>query len=371
MSHDHDYHDHAHQHAPETHDASSQALAEALRSSFAIVKIVMVLLVLAFFASGFFQVGPQEKAVILRFGKPVGEGQTALLNAGLHWSFPYPIDDVVKIPITEVQHVKSTTGWWFTTPEAELTGEDLNAGGPLNPAVDGYVFTADKNIVHVRATLSYKIDDPIRAVFGFSGDTNTAFNLAGVSNAVQAALDNALLYTAARFNVDDILTRDQQGFKDAVLQRVSDLTDQERLGISIYPGQCEVESKAPRQLQSVFDQVTTARENRIKAIQDAQSYTNKVLNEAVSTADAMTNEAATASANYVKYAQADAKQFSDLLPRYQANPELFVQFYLTKTISQVLTNTEKWVEPTSDNGKSTELRLELNREPPEPKAAGN
>ena len=101
--------------------------------------------------------------------------------------------------------------------------------------VDGYVFTADKNIVHVRATLSYKIDDPIRAVFGFSGDTNTAFNLAGVSNAVQAALDNALLYTAARFNVDDILTRDQQGFKDAVLQRVSDLTDQERLGISIYP----------------------------------------------------------------------------------------------------------------------------------------
>src|SRR5271169_3026185 len=121
MSDEHDHHDHA----PETSDAGSQALAEALRSSFAIVKIVMGLLVLAFFASGFFQVGPQEKAVILRFGKPVGEGQNTLLNAGLHWSFPYPIDDVVKIPITEVQHVKSTTGWWFTTPEAELTGEDL------------------------------------------------------------------------------------------------------------------------------------------------------------------------------------------------------------------------------------------------------
>ena len=40
----------------------------------------MLLMVLAFFGSGFFQVGPQEKAVILRFGKPVGEGQKLLLG---------------------------------------------------------------------------------------------------------------------------------------------------------------------------------------------------------------------------------------------------------------------------------------------------
>ena len=101
-------------------DAGSQALAEALRSSFAIVKIVMVLMVVAFFCSGFFTVGPQEKAVILRFGKPVGEGQKALLTAGLHWSFPYPIDEVVRIPITEIQKVSSTNGWYLTTPEAGI-----------------------------------------------------------------------------------------------------------------------------------------------------------------------------------------------------------------------------------------------------------
>ncbi len=63
-------------------DAGSQALAEALRSSFAIVKFVMVLLVLVFLASGFFTVGPQERAIVLRFGKPMGEGEKALLAAG-------------------------------------------------------------------------------------------------------------------------------------------------------------------------------------------------------------------------------------------------------------------------------------------------
>jgi modulator of FtsH protease HflK len=77
-----------------------------------VVKIVMGLMVVRFFGSGFFTVGPQEKAVILRFGKPVGEGENRLLGAGLHWSFPYPIDEVVKIPITEQQIVSSTIGWY-------------------------------------------------------------------------------------------------------------------------------------------------------------------------------------------------------------------------------------------------------------------
>src|ERR1700689_3664907 len=139
MSNEHEHHDHEHSPAPETRDASSQALSEALSSSFAIVKIVMFVMVGAFFCSGFFTVGPQEKAVILRFGKPVGEGDKRLLNAGLHWSFPYPIDEVVKIPITEQQIVSSPVGCYFTTPDQELSGEEMPGGATLNPAIDGYV----------------------------------------------------------------------------------------------------------------------------------------------------------------------------------------------------------------------------------------
>jgi hypothetical protein len=53
MSDEHEHHDHAHDGAGDALDAGSQALAEALRSSFAIVKIVMVLMVLAFFSRDF------------------------------------------------------------------------------------------------------------------------------------------------------------------------------------------------------------------------------------------------------------------------------------------------------------------------------
>jgi membrane protease subunit HflK len=361
MSDDHEHHHHGHEHehdAPETQDAGSQALAEALRSSFAIVKIVMLLMVLAFFSSGFFTVGPQEKAVILRFGKPVGEGEKVLLNAGLHWSFPYPIDEVVKIPITEQQIVSSTVGWYMTTPEAELSGEEMPAGPTLNPAIDGYVLTADRNIIHARATLRYHIDDPVRYVFGFSNAQMT----------VQNALNNALLYTAAHFEVDDILISRVEEFKEAVQQRVTDLAEQEQLGIIVE--QCDVDHVPPRQLQSVFDQVTDARVNRDKAILDARSYENKTTNSASAQAVSIIDVAEAGRSNYVASITAEAKRFNDLQPGFETNRNLFAQMQLVQAMGQILTNVQdKWFLPERADGKTRELRLMLNREPPEPKAA--
>src|SRR5215469_16988350 len=120
-SHSHDEHGHP----PETPmDAGSQALTEALRSSFTVVRFVMFLLVLVFLASGFFKVEPNERAIILRFGKPLGEGEKALLGPGLHWSYPYPIDEIQKISVTGVQKVTSDVGWWATTAAQEAAGTE-------------------------------------------------------------------------------------------------------------------------------------------------------------------------------------------------------------------------------------------------------
>src|SRR5881394_2120025 len=96
-------------------DAGTEALSEALSSSFAIVKVLMVALVVVFLGSGFFTVGTQEKGLILRFGKPVGTGEKALLGPGPHWAFPAPIDEIVKIPVGQLQTTASTIGWYATS----------------------------------------------------------------------------------------------------------------------------------------------------------------------------------------------------------------------------------------------------------------
>jgi len=363
--------DHDHKHSPvEAQDAGSQALAEALRSSFVIVKFAMVALIFIILGAGFFTVGPQEKAVILRFGKPQGEGQKMLLNAGLHWSLPYPIDEVVRIPISEIQKVTSTVGWYATTPEMELAGTEPPAGASLNPQIDGYVLTADRNIIHARATVSYHIDDPRTAIFNFASGTNHQFNLAGVSNAVQNAANNAIIITAARFNVDDILTRDIAAFQDAVRQRVNELVETARLGVVI--DQCQVQSVAPRQLKDVFAQVTTARQNRDKIINEALSEQNRILSQAGAQAASITNAAESARTRFVTSVMSDAEAFAKLKPEYEKNPRLFSEMEVAKAMSVVLQNVGTYQYlPQRADGKPRELRLQLNREPPQSKSGAN
>jgi membrane protease subunit HflK len=336
-------------------DAGSQALSEALRSSFAIIRFVMILLVVVFFASGFFAVGPAQRAIILRFGKPLHEGEKkALLEPGrLHWSLPYPIDEVVKVNIAGIQTVESTTGWYAETPEQRASGLEppAPAGTPLNPAVDGYVLTADDNIIHTRATLTYRISEPLRYVFKF----------VSASNAVQNAVDNALLLEASQFKVDDVLTHDVAGFQEAVRRRAVQLIEKQDLGVTVE--QCVVQSIRPRQLKDAFDQVTTAEQGRGKALIAAHSAENQITNQASADARSLIKLAEIDRDQMVKDLAAQAERFRDILPQYQRSPALFVQQQLSETLGRVLTNVQdKIFVAEGADGKPRELRLLFNRE---------
>lgn len=341
---------------PETPmDAGSQALAEALRSSFAIVKVVMVLLVLLFLASGFFTVGPQERAIILRFGRAQGEGEKALLLPGLHWSFPYPIDESIRVSISGLQQVRSSVGWYAVTPEQELSGAEPPAGATLNPIAEGYALTGDANIIHTKATLTYRIKDPVRYVFSF----------VNASNAVQNALDNALLRAASRFRVDDVLTRDIAGFQEAVRRQVTQSAEQQDLGILVE--QCAVQSVPPRQLKDAFANVLKAEVTRSKVLNEARGSENQVTNKASADAESRINLAQSDRARLVSDVGAQAERFQEILPQYQDHPALFAQQRLTETLGRVLTNVQdKIFLSDSADGKPKELRLLLNREVPKP-----
>ena len=350
-------------------DTGSEALAQALHSSFAIVRFLMLVLVLVFLGSSFFIIGPQERGLILRLGRPVGEGEAALLPPGLHWSFPYPIDELVRVRITEIQTLRSTIGWYALTPEQELAGTEppVAPGTPLIPGVDGYLLTADGNIIHSRATLRYRIEDPLRCVFGFGVGTNGAFDLAGVSNAVLNTLNQALLHAAARFTVDDILTRNVLGFQEEVLRRFTELARERDLGIAVE--QLQVESRPPRQLKQAFDDVVNAAVRRSQVLNEALSYANQTTNRAASEAAAMISRAQAERTRYLESLAAEARRFEGLLAQFERNPDLYMQQRVAEVMARVLTNVQdKFYVPDRPDGQTRELRLLLNREPPKPQS---
>jgi modulator of FtsH protease HflK len=335
---------------PETpDDAGSRALADALSSSFAIIRVIMVVLVLLFLFSGFFTVGTQEKAVILRFGKPAGAGENALLGPGPHWAFPAPIDEVVRIPVGQIQRVDSTVGWYATSAAREATGDLPPPAAGLDPNTEGYLLTGDENIVHVRGSLLYRINEP---------GLNYAFNFAASSNLVQNTFNNALLYAAAGFKVDDLLTRDVAGYRDRVRTRLSDLIVQYKLGITI--DAINIEKTPPRKLQKAFDAVVEADQRRGKILNEARSYENQTISRARAEAEQRRNAGERDRNALVKAVQAEAATFQGLLPQYKANPELFIQQRQTEVLQRVLTNAEyRVVLPRRNDGKPREVRIQV------------
>jgi membrane protease subunit HflK len=339
-------------------DAGSQALAEAFRSSFFIVQVAMVILVVVFLCSGVFSVGPQEKAVILRLGRPVGEGSGALLGAGLHWAFPRPFDEVRRIPFTEIQTVTSDTGWYYMSTQdqaAEAAGTYRpSPSASLDPKIDGYVMTGDGNIIHARATLRYTVDDPFRYEFDF----------VNASNSVRDALDEALIYATARFtNVDDVLRRDQARFQETVQLRVAQLAQQEDLGVSI--SQCVVYPIVPPvKLQPDFERVTTALSASQTVQNEAETERNGITNAAAAEANRRVSIARADATNLVASVKADADNFTALLPQYRENPWLVRSYLYYQAMSAAMTNVSgKWFVPENPGGQPAEIRIQLSRPP--------
>jgi membrane protease subunit HflK len=370
--HDHDHgHDHDHDHGPKListdaskaapgsepdrelrmEDTGSQALSEALQSSFVIVRWLMVGMIVLFFCSGIFIVEPNQKALILRFGKPQNLTEDQLLGPGFHFAFPYPIDEVVKIPISQVYSVRSTTGWFATPPEVEAAGMTPPGKESLDPGTEGYTISGDVNIMHVRATARYRISDPISYVFGFTETSNT----------IQHALDNAILLASAQYRVDDALRLDQTGFRERITSRLNQLVNASKLGIQLEP--IDVVVRPPLILKAVFDDVLAAESERSKVINAANSYSNSVIARSRGEAEAIVNGGQSDRTRIVQTTQAESRYMQDRLAEYTRTPGLFHDRSLAEAMSRILTNVqEKFMMPERGDTRR-ELRLILGREP--------
>lgn len=335
-----------------TEDAGSQALSEALRSSFVIVKVVLVIMVVVFLASGFFVVQPQEKAVILRLGKPHGKGDKVLLEPGAHWSFPYPIDEVVRIPVGQVQMLRSTVGWYRTTAAMEAAGQLPPAPDSLNPAQEGYVLTADGNIIHVKGELRYRIAEP---------GLDYKFAFTDASNAVLNAFNNALIHASATYKADDVLSRDVGGFRERVRLNLERAIAQKKLGIAV--DQIDIQATAPLKLRQAFAAVSEAEARRGKTLLDVRSAANQTLSQAQGEAAVRIARGESDTARMVQFVAAEANRFASLLPEYRKNPELFRKMRQSEALQRVFANpeVEKYMVPSRD-GNPREIRIQINRE---------
>lgn len=333
-------------------DSSTRALSDALSSSFKIVKVLMFALVVIFLGSGIFTVEPNEVAVVLRFGKPVGSGADQVLQQGLHWSFPSPIDEIVTVPIGETRNVSATNCWYAVSPDMEVSGQLPFAQSSLQPGVDGYALTSDGNIIHAKAIAQYLIADPV----------SFEFNFLKVESLLENALNNALLFASAQFSADDALYRDRLAYKEKVRMRFLESIQKAKLGIELQS--LDVQTFPPIFVKEAFELVTQTEQSVSQMRNEAEGDASSMLRRSQGRAQAIISEGLTRSNLITSRVVADAKVFNQLLPHYEANPEFFRKRLIIEGMGRVLGNAQDtWLLPGVDEGSSQELRLQLNREP--------
>jgi len=258
--------------APPALDPAQQSLAEALRVSFAILKLAMLALLIAYAFSGTFSVGSNEVALRLRFGDYVGDPGNRVLERGTYLAAPFPIEQVVKVDTRPMTLVLDKEFWFETTArESGLTRGQLQArkAMPLHPLRDGSLITGDSNIAHAKWTLTWRVEDPV-AFLTNVGSKQLAANI------VRLVAQQGIVQAVAQLAADDLL----RGIvnRELAMGLMQERLHAMRTGLVIDQLVLDKVS-APMRVAGSFDAVTTAESDRAGRIVTAQQERARILGE--------------------------------------------------------------------------------------------
>jgi regulator of protease activity HflC (stomatin/prohibitin superfamily) len=395
-------------------DAAGRSLSEALRTSFIILKIIMIVLVIIFLASGFRTVGSDEQALVLRFGRIRGVGEKRLLGPGLHWVFPYPIDEIIKIPVAKKVNLPINSFWYFQT-KSELLPQSpksrIHIKEILDPVTDGYCITrsaeqgpdiagsagSDYNIVHCRWQLTYKIDDPerfFRNVYVEAIKPGAIYFdviTESVKPLLQDLIEDAVVTAMVNYTVDEAIYSEDR-IPRHIKKLLQDKLDRIESGIAVISIQL-TDVIWPRQVNEAFLASIKASQESQKAISEAKGYAENTLNEAggpiaekllttlndnsitekekellwAQVAGQAAQKIAQAQAyrtKVVETAKANADYLQKILPEYRRYPELVLQEIYQDTVVSVLENAdEKMIVQPTEGAKGTEIWIRVPRDP--------
>jgi Cu+-exporting ATPase len=219
------------------------------------------LLLLAYALSGLVQVGPDERAVVRRFGRVLDED----LGPGLSWRWPWPVEEVTKLQPARVHAVEvgfRTAAGPGGSPAA-LTWESAHGDGWQRVEPEAVMITGDGNLVEVQATVRYTIADPHAYLF----------EVRDADELLRAAAESVLREAVAGRPFLDLLTTDRQRFQDDVLARLdARLKGYGPAGLGVRLDGLSLEDlHPPQQVVPAYHEVARAMEARDRQINEARA----------------------------------------------------------------------------------------------------
>lgn len=292
------------------------------------IGLIAGVVVLIWLGTGFFIVQEGQQAVITQFGK-----YKSTVNAGFNWRMPYPIQRHELVSVTQIRSVD--------------VGRDtvLKATGLKESAM----LTQDENILDIKFAVQYRLSDA-RAFL---------FESKKPEEAVVQAAETAVREVVGKMKMDAALSEERDQIAPQVRTLMQQILDRYKVGVEVIAINLQQGGvRPPEQVQSAFDDVLKAGQERERIKNEAQAYANQVIPSAVGTASRMKEEADAYKAKVVAQAQGDAQRFRSVYAEYQKAPQVTRDRMYLDAMQDIYRNVTKVVVESRQGSSLLYLPLE-------------
>jgi membrane protease subunit HflK len=261
--------------------------------------------------TSYYTIPAESVGVVLRFGKFAG-----IRDPGLHFKLPFGIDEI--LPVAVKRQLKLEFG--FGTPNATNPDQVSDEADREKNMVSG-----DLNAALVEWVVQYRLDDPQLYLFHAR---EPGWSLRDLAEAVMRE-------TVGDRTVDEVITVGRQEIEDVTLSRMREITKAYQLGIAVDQVQLK-NVNPPRDVQSSFNEVNKAKQDRENAINVANGEYNKAVPRAEGEAGQKISMAEGYKLKRVNEALGDVAAFNAVLTEYLKAPDVTRTRIYLETMAEVL-----------------------------------
>ena len=285
-------------------------------------------LVLLWILSGVFLVQPDQQAVVTRFGA-VTEPRVL---PGIHYAMPWPIDSVTKLKVQQLQRL--------------VIGGDLpdSVLGRSNPLASQFI-TGDQNIINMRVVVQYSVGVPAEYLFSTQD----------VAKAIGAAVESELARRIAHGEVDAVLTTEKVAIQDETRAAAQKRIDDYHAGVILSTVNIE-NVTPPAEAADAFRDVTNARADTTRIVNEAEGYANDLIPRARGEAQQLHDSADAYKLSRVNQAMGDASRFEQIAAEYAKASEVTGHRLYIETMEEIMPKIRKLIVDPSGNLDLTILR---------------
>ena len=253
--------------------------------------IVLILVLAIFFGtSTFYTIAVDEAGVVQRFGKYIRTSQP-----GLNFKLPAGIEKVTKVKVRRVDKQE------FGFLSSQIDNTRFSRENESNVAL---MLTGDLNVALVPWIVQYKIKDPY----------NYLFKVQDVKGLLTDMSEAAMRLVVGDRSINEVISKREEIADEArrVLQEELNLA---KAGINVVTIEMK-KTNVPGPVQSSFNEVNQAIQEKEKLIYQAKEAYNKAIPAARGEAERTVKEAEGYALDRVNRAKGDASRFTAIYQEY-------------------------------------------------------